>query len=226
MAFSLSFDGQQVSVGSLKFKVTKAFIFEATGLPMAGERRYKKKTMRIGDFTAFLKPQYSMVDQRCGIPASWLKEDWQQVLKIVQKFITCEGCFSIAHLYQMRLLTHITCDDPLNLVHYLYNSFLKMSKRYQKQPLSSPQYVYHRGLIKILVQYQLNKKGKSWDEFLLGEGFQGMSSKKKMGHPKSKRRVNLQEEEKGNEPSSHSHNQDDVEQESPMQKSSSLGRLT
>ena len=75
MVFSQSFDGQQMSVGSLKFKVTEAFISEATGLPMAGERWYKKKTMRIGDFTAFLKPQYSMVDWRCGIPASWLKED-------------------------------------------------------------------------------------------------------------------------------------------------------
>ena len=56
MAFAQSFNGQQVSVGSLKFKVTKAFISKATGLPMVGERWYKKKTVRIGDFTTFLKP--------------------------------------------------------------------------------------------------------------------------------------------------------------------------
>jgi hypothetical protein len=97
----------------------------------------------------------------------------------VQKFITCEGRFSIAHLYQMRLLTHISGDDPLNLPHYFYNSLLKMAKRYQKQPLSSPQYVYHSGLIKILVQFQLNKKGKSWDEFLLVGGFQGCPPRRK-----------------------------------------------
>ena len=109
----------------------------------------------------------------------------------------------------MRLLTHISGDDPFNLPHYLYNSLLKMSKRYQKQPLSSPQYVYHHGLINNLVQFQLNKKGKSWDEFLLIGSFQGMSSKKKMGHPKSKRRVNLQVEEQIPEPSSHFHNQED-----------------
>ena len=84
----------------------------------------------------------------------------------------------------MRLLTHITGDDPLNLVHYLYNSLLKMSKRYQKQPLSSPQYVYHRGLIKILVQYQLSKKGKSWDEFLLARGFSGNVLQEEDGLPK------------------------------------------
>ena len=62
MAFAKSFDGQQVYVGSLKSKVTKSFISEATGLPMEGEKWYKKKTMRIGDFTTFLKPRYSMVD--------------------------------------------------------------------------------------------------------------------------------------------------------------------
>ena len=62
MAFAQSVDGQQVCVGSLKFKVTEAFISEATGLPMVGERWFKRKTIRIGDFTKFLKPQYSMVD--------------------------------------------------------------------------------------------------------------------------------------------------------------------
>ena len=113
------------------------------------------------------------------------------MLKLVQNFITYESHFSIAHLYQMRLLTHITGDDPLNLPYYLYNSLIKMSKRYQQQPLSSPQYVYHRGLINILVQFQLNKKGKSWDEFLLVGGFQGMSFKKKIGRPKSKKKVNV-----------------------------------
>ena len=93
------------------------------------------------------------------------------MLNLVQRFITCEGRFSIAHLYQMRLLTHITGDDPLNLPFYLYNSLIKMSQRYQCQPLSFPQYVYHRGLIKMLVQFQLNKKTKSWDEFLVAEGY-------------------------------------------------------
>ena len=163
--------GQQVHVGSLKFKITKAFISEATGLPMAGEKWFKRKTVKIGDFSKFLKPQYSMVDWKHGIPASWLKEDWHHVLNLVQRFITCEGRFSIAHLYQMRLLTHITGDDPLNLPFYLYNSLIKMSQRYQHQPLSFPQYVYHRGLIKMLVQFQLNKKTKSWDEFLVAEGY-------------------------------------------------------
>ena len=109
---------------------------------------------------------------------------------MVQRFITYEGHFSIAHLYQMRLISHILGDNPLDLVYFLYNSLLKMSRRYQKKPLSSPQHFYHRRLIKILVQHQLNKKKKTWDEFLVVEGFQGMTSRKKMGYPKSNKMVN------------------------------------
>ena len=77
----------------------------------------------------------------------------------------------------MRLLSHISGDDPLDFVHFLYNSLLKMSRRYQKKPLLSTQYVYHRVLIKIHVQHQLNKKKKTWDEFLVAKGFQGMTSR-------------------------------------------------
>ena len=70
LAFAQSFDGKQVSLGSFTFKIIESFIVEATGLPMLGKKRYKKKTMRIGDFSTFLKPQFSMVDWRCGIPSS------------------------------------------------------------------------------------------------------------------------------------------------------------
>ena len=177
-----------------------------------------------------------MVDWNCGIPASWLKEDWQQVLNLVQMFITYEGHFSIAHLYQMRLLTHIIGDDTLNLPFYLYNSLIKMSKRYQQRPLSFPQYVYHHGLIRILVQFQLNKIRKSWDEFLIAGGFKGMSSKKHIGHPSFRKRANLQVEEQRDEPYSHSqnheiqppspsHHQHELEQENIVQQSSSSRRL-
>ena len=91
----------------------------------------------------------------------------------------------------MRLLTHIIGDDPLNFPFYLYDSLIKMSERYQRQPLSFPRYVYHHGPIKILFQFQLNKKRKSWDEFLVAEGLRGMFSKKPIGHPSSRRRASL-----------------------------------
>jgi hypothetical protein len=101
-----------------------------------------------------------------------------------------------------------------------------MSRRYQKQPLSSPQYVYHCGLIKILVQHQLNKKKKTWDEFLVAEGFQGMTSKKKMGHPKRNKRVNPQDEELEKEVSSQAINEDSSEHLQLGKKSSYSRTLT
>lgn len=237
MAFAQSFDGQQARVGSLKFKVIEVFISEATSLPMAGEKWFKRKTIRIGDFSKFLKPQYSMVDWKHGIPSSWFKEDHHHVLNLIQRFITCEGHFSITHLYQMRFLTHIIGDDPLNLPFYLYNSLIKMSQRYQRQPLSFPQYVYHHGLINIIVQFQLNKKRKSWDEFLVVEGFRGMFSKKRIGRPSSRRRASSQEEEQRDQssprsqidrsqPSSPPHCQHEVESVNVVQQPSSSRRFS
>ena len=126
----------------------------------------------------------------------------------------------------MRLLSHISGDNPLDLVHFLYNSLLKMSRRYQKQPLSSSQYFYHLGLIKILVQHQLNKKKKTCDEFLVAEGFQGMTSKKKMGRPKSKKRVNSQDEELEKEVSFQANSENGSKHSDPRGKSSSSSRLT
>ena len=92
--------------------------------------------------------------------------------------------------------------------------------------MSSPQYVYHRGLIKILVQHQLSKKNKSWDEFLVVEGFQGMTSKKKMGRPKNKKRVKPQEEELEKEVSSQANSENSSEHLKIGKKSSSLSMLT
>ena len=137
----------------------------------------------------------------------------------------------------MRLLTHITSDDPLNFPFYLYNSLIKMSQRYQRLPLSFPQYMYHHGLIKILVQFQLNKKRKSWDEFLVAEGFRGMFSKKPVGHPSSRRRASSREEEQrdqssphsqihGSQPSSPPHRQHEVEPVNIVQQPSSSRRFS
>ena len=210
----------------LNLKLLESFIAEAMGLPMTGEKWYTKKTMRIGDFFAFLKPQFTMVDWRCIIPSSQLKEDWLSILRVVQRFITCEGRFSISHLYQMRLLSHISGDDPLNLVHFLYNSLVKMSRKFRKKSSPSPQYIYHQDLIKILVQHQLNKKKKTWDEFLVSEGFQGVTSRKKMGHPKSKRRVNSQNEELEKDVSSQDNSENGLEKLGLERKSSYSSRLT
>ena len=83
LAFAQSFDGKQVRLGSLKLEIIESFNAEAMSLPMTREKWYKKKTMRIGDFSTYLKPKFAMVDWRCIIPSSWLKEDWQPILKVV-----------------------------------------------------------------------------------------------------------------------------------------------
>ena len=127
----------------------------------------------------------------------------------------------------MRLFSHISGDDPLNLVHFLYNLLLKMSRSFQKKPSQSSQYIYHQGLIKILIQHQLNKKKKTWEKFLVSEGFQGITSRKKtMCCPKSKKRVNSQNKELEKDVSSQANNENGLEHLELGRNSSSSSRLT
>ena len=77
-----------------------------------------------------------------------------------------------------------------------------------------------------MVQHQLNKKKKTWDRFLVSEGFQGITSRKKMGRPKSKKMVNSQNEELEKDVSSQANSENGLEQLGLEKKSSSSSRLT
>ena len=76
-AFTESFGGKQVKIGTLKFSVTKAFISKAIGLPMSGESWFKGKTLVGGNLVSFPKLEYKDVDWKSGIPAIWLKDEWK-----------------------------------------------------------------------------------------------------------------------------------------------------
>ena len=58
-----------------------------------------------------------------------------------------------------------------------------MCKKIQAEPDSPPHLVYHSGLIKILVKSALDRKHKSWDGFIIEEGFTSLTQKKKLGRP-------------------------------------------
>ena len=70
------------------------------------------------------------------------------------------------------------------------------------------------------------KKRNFWDEFLVAEGFQGTTSKKKMGHPKNMKKVNPQDEELEKEVSSQTNSENSLEHEELGNKSSFSSRLT
>ena len=75
----------------------------------------------------------------------------------------------------MRFLGHMAGVKELNLVNFLYKSLGRMSHKFQVNPSLKHWHVFHKGLIKILVSHQLRKLGKTWDELLREEGFEGIN---------------------------------------------------
>ena len=58
-----------------------------------------------------------------------------------------------------------------------------MSKKIQSNPKYPPHHVFHAGLIKILVKFELDRKNESWDTFIKEVGFAQLTRKKNIGRP-------------------------------------------
>ena len=58
-----------------------------------------------------------------------------------------------------------------------------MSKKIQSNPSAPSHHIFHAGLIKILVKFELDKKNKSWETFVKEVGFAQLTQKKKIGRP-------------------------------------------
>ena len=80
-------------------------------------------------------------------------------------------------------MCHISGYKSLNLPYFLHIDLLKMSKKVQTKPDLPFHMVYHFGLIKILFKSSLDKNHKSWDRFIIEEGFTSLTQKKKLGRP-------------------------------------------
>jgi hypothetical protein len=85
---------------------------------------------------------------------------------VIRRYITCEGRFSLVHLYHISLLMHLNGDSPLCLPFVLLKSLSKMSKRIQTHPTTASKSLFHQILIKTLVMYALGEVHRSWDRLI------------------------------------------------------------
>ena len=60
---------------------------------------------------------------------------------------------------------------PLNLPYYILHSLFKMSNVIKKGPKHVSHSLFHRGLVRMLIDNELLKSGRSWDEFVESNGF-------------------------------------------------------
>jgi hypothetical protein len=61
-------------------------------------------------------------------------EGFDTMLKIIQRYFTCEGKLNIICQYHIRILLHFTCKYLMNIPFYLFKSMGKMYDRVQAIP--------------------------------------------------------------------------------------------
>ena len=132
--FAQSYDGSRVIIESLNFIVDKEFISQALGLPQIGELWFKGKIVLAMDFNLFLKDEHVDPDWKHGISTHQLKEEWQGIIEVIQRYITCDFHFTRTTIYLMRFLGCLVGIKELNLVNLLYKSLNRMSQKIQSNP--------------------------------------------------------------------------------------------
>jgi hypothetical protein len=166
--FALSFDGCRGKIKDLQLEVTEHSLSLATGLPVKGEKWSKSFKVNDVPWTLLF---HSRTVRSCnrGLPGSMLKPRWHNLLMILKPFVTCEGMYGFVFLFHLRLLLVFMGFD-LSLPHYLHRSLFKMAKKYKKSQADTS--LFHVGLIKILVVYELGLRRDSWPDFLNRNGFE------------------------------------------------------
>jgi hypothetical protein len=171
-AFAKTFDGNKARVGSMEIRVDEAAIAAATSLPRTGQSWFKTTAPKNLNFRAYLKEEFRHKAWKKGMLVSYLEEEWQELFKGIQLYITSEGRYDKLMMYHFKLLDHFTGKTPLNLPFFLHKSLTKVCKKIRAQPLSMKSTLCHFGLIKLIILEELKQQGRSWDHFLFWEGFE------------------------------------------------------
>ena len=90
---------------------------------------------------------------------------------VINSLITCEGRYSLFFIFHFRLLM-VFMDYELNMPVFLLKSLSKITHFDQRKNLSSERNVFHHGLVKILIEFQLKHNGDSWEKFVKRNHFQ------------------------------------------------------
>jgi hypothetical protein len=101
-----------------------------------------------------------------GVPRAYIMDEWKAPLEILQRYLTCEGRYALTYQYHVRILLHFESKELINFPYYLYKSLEKMSKMVRRNSQNPQSSLYHHGLVKMLVEAELRKINKTWDQFL------------------------------------------------------------
>jgi hypothetical protein len=169
--FALSFDGCRAKVGDVQLEITEQSLSLATSLPVKGQKWSKSYKVNDVPWTLLFR---SRTVRSCnkGLPAKMLKPRWYDLLMIIKQFVTCEGRYGFVFLFHLRLLM-VFMGFELSMPHYLHRSLFKMAKKYKRSQADTS--LFHVGLIKMIVVYELGLRRDSWHDFLNRNGFEELN---------------------------------------------------
>jgi hypothetical protein len=169
--FALHFDALKTKVGDLEFEVTEASISAATGIAITDEKSFKSMALNAAYAKDFLKPEHQAGNLSKGVPRNHLIEQFDKILRIIQRYFTCEGRLYTLYQYHIRLLLHFTSKIEINVPYYFLRSISKMSDRIQSKSKDVDTSIFHSGLIRMLLSEELGKKDISWEHFVISSHF-------------------------------------------------------
>ena len=129
--FDLNFNGVNTTIAGITFPVSEETISVATEIPTQGEKWFKGMPLDPSFYIDFLKPKYRKKKIGATIPKEYVLKPYENILRVIQKYFTCEGRFDRVYQYHIMLRIHFTGKIPLNLPFYLYRSLGKMEDRVQ-----------------------------------------------------------------------------------------------
>jgi hypothetical protein len=169
--FALNFDGKKTRVGDLEFEVTEASISSATGIPILEENWFKAMVLSSPFVKDIFNLEYQANDLSKNVSKNQLIDQFDRMLKIIQRYFSCERRFNTLYHYHIRLLLHFTGKVQMNIPYYLLRSIGKMADRVQAKSKDMESSLFHSGLIRMLVSKELGKKEISWENFLVSSHF-------------------------------------------------------
>jgi hypothetical protein len=166
--FALSFDGCRAKVADVQLEITEQSLSLATSLPVKGQKWSKSYKLNDVPWTLLICSRTVNSCNR-GLPAKMLKPRWYDLLMIIKQFVTCEGRYGFVFLFHLRLLM-VFMGFELSMPHYLHRSLFKMAKKYKRSQADTS--LFHVGLIKMLLVYELGIRRDSSHNFLNRNGFE------------------------------------------------------
>ena len=169
--FALNFTGLNSKVGMLELQVSPEVISTVTEIPRGQETWFKNFKFDMTPCKEFLKPEYSDSDLNKSVPRNYVKDLYTNLLTCIQRYLTCEGRYNKVYSYHFKLLLHFTGKTSIDLPFYLFLSLSKMCDKVQLRKEACETSLFHHGLIKLIVLYELQRGGRNWPTFIFMSSF-------------------------------------------------------